>query len=79
MAQPVNLWLSIRFGQLEVNMSADEVSSYAPDVMHDLTQHAIRSFTEAIAELRAHGVLGQDESDDPAEEDEAEDDDTTTE
>ena len=71
MAQPVNLWLSIRFGQLEVNLSADEVSSYAPDVVDDLAKQGIRAFTEAIAELRAHGVIPyeeDDETDDPADE-----------
>lgn len=79
MSRPVNLWLSIRFGQLEVNLSADDVSSYAPDVVDDLAKQGIRAFTEAISELRAHGVIGQatdddDESDDPADED---DEDTT--
>ena len=72
MAQPVSLWLSVRFGQLEVNMSADEVSHYAPDVAADLAKHVLHSFTEAIGELRAHGVLGMSE-DDEEDEDEAED------
>ena len=74
MAQPVNLWLSLRFGQLEVNMSADEVSHYAPDVAADLAKHVITSFTEAIGELRAHGVIGMsdDGSEDEEDEDEAE-------
>ena len=36
MAQPVNLWLSLRFGQLEVNMSADDIHGYAPDVANDM-------------------------------------------
>ena len=76
MAQTVNLWLSIRFGQLEVNMSADDVSSYAPDVVDDLAKQGIRAFTEAIAELRGHGIIG---ADDPADEDEDEDDEDTTE
>ena len=76
MAQPVNLWLSIRFGQLEVNMSADDVSSYAPDVVDDLAKQGIRAFTEAIAELRGHGIIG---ADDPADDDEDEDDEDTTE
>ena len=76
MAHTVNLWLSIRFGQLEVNLSADDVSSYAPDVVDDLAKQGIRAFTEAIAELRAHGVIP---SDDPADEDDDEDDEDTTE
>ena len=76
MAQTVNLWLSIRFGQLEVNLSADDVSSYAPDVVDDLAKQGIRAFTEAISELRAHGVIGEAESDDPADDDE-DDEDTT--
>ena len=76
MAQTVNLWLSIRFGQLEVNMSADDVSSYAPDVVDDLAKQGIRAFTEAIAELRGHGIIG---ADDPADDDEDEDDEDTTE
>ena len=71
MAQPVNLWLSVRFGQLEVNMSADEVSHYAPDVAADICTHVSRSFTEAISELRAHGVIptGEDDSEDEDEDD----------
>ena len=76
MAQTVNLWLSIRFGQLEVNMSADEVSHYAPDVAADLAKHVITSFTEAIAELRGHGIIG---ADDPADDEDDEDDEDTTE
>lgn len=76
MAQTVNLWLSIRFGQLEVNMSADDVSSYAPDVVDDLAKQGIRAFTEAIAELRGHGIIG---ADDPADDEDDEDDEDTTE
>ena len=74
MTQPVNLWISIRFGQLEVNMSADDVSSYAPDVMDDLAKQSIRAFTEAITELRSHGVIGI-LSDDPADDEDDDDDD----
>ena len=74
MAPPVNLWLSLRFGQLEVNMSADDVSHYAPDVAADITKHVLSCFTEAIGELRAHGVLGMSQGDeDEDEEEEAED------
>jgi hypothetical protein len=58
MAQPVSLWMSLRFGQLEVNFSADDVSSYAPDVANDMAIHVVRAFSEGIAELRAHGVIG---------------------
>lgn len=77
MAQPVNLWLSLRFGQLEVNMSADDISHYAPDVAADMTGHVIRAFTEAIGELRGHGIIGshQDEDDETDEDEESEDDD----
>jgi hypothetical protein len=65
MAQPVSLWMSLRFGQLEVNFSADEVSSYAPDVANDMAIHVVKAFTEGIAELRAHGVIASlDETDD---------------
>ena len=67
MAQPVNLWLSLRFGQLEVNMSADDISHYAPDVAADMAKHVLHSFTEAIAELRGHGVLGMSEDDEDQE------------
>lgn len=73
MATPVNLWLSLRFGQLEVNMSADDISHYAPDVAADMAKHVLHSFTEAIGELRAHGVLGMSGDDEDDEEDEAED------
>jgi hypothetical protein len=58
MAPPVSLWMSLRFGQLEVNFSADEVSNYAPDVANDMAVHVVRAFSEGIAELRAHGVIG---------------------
>ena len=67
MAQPVSLWLSLRFGQLEVNMSADEISHYAPDVANDMAKHVLHSFTEAIAELRAHGVIGMSDDDEDQE------------
>ena len=63
MAQPVSLWMSLRFGQLEVNFSADEVSSYAPDVVNDMAVHVVKAFTEGIAELRAHGVIGSIDDD----------------
>ena len=58
MAQPVSLWMSLRFGQLEVNFSADDVSSYAPDVANDMAIHVVKAFSEGISELRAHGVIG---------------------
>ena len=73
MGQPVSLWLSLRFGQLEVNMSADDVSHYAPDVAADMAKHVLHSFTEGIGELRAHGVLGMSEDDEDEEDGEAED------
>jgi hypothetical protein len=77
MAQPVSLWMSLRFGQLEVNFSADEVSNYAPDVANDMAIHVVKAFTEGIAELRAHGVIGSiddelAEDTEEADEDEAE-------
>ncbi|MEN6403062.1 MAG: hypothetical protein ABFD94_14045 [Armatimonadia bacterium] len=72
MAHPVNLWLSLRFGQLEVNMSADDVHGYAPDVANDIAKHVLHSFTEAIGELRAHGVLGMSQDDDEGDEEEGE-------
>ena len=76
MSQPVSLWMSLRFGQLEVNFSADEVSGYAPDVANDMAIHVVKAFTEGIAELRAHGVIGNLD-DDLA--DQAADDDEDTE
>lgn len=72
MAQPVSLWLSLRFGQLEVNMSADEVSHYAPDVAADMAKHVLHSFTEAISELRSHGVIANEFDDDDTEDDDEE-------
>lgn len=76
MSQPVSLWMSLRFGQLEVNFSADEVSGYAPDVANDMAIHVVKAFTEGIAELRAHGVIGSlDESDDADTEDDEDQDD----
>ena len=80
MSKPVNLWLSLRFGQLEVNMSTDELSHYAPDVAADMTVHLIRAFSEGIAELRGHGVIGippDDEDDEEPSEDDDEPEDST--
>jgi hypothetical protein len=68
--------MSLRFGQLEVNFSADDVSSYAPDVANDMAVHVVKAFTEGIAELRAHGVIGTIDEDDQADsgEDDTDDD-----
>jgi hypothetical protein len=76
MAQPVSLWMSLRFGQLEVNFSADDVSSYAPDVANDMAIHVVKAFSEGISELRAHGVIGSidDELADQADDTEDSDD-----
>lgn len=71
-----DMWMMLRFGQLEVNLSAEGVS-YAPDVADDMTRHLVRAFSEAIAELRDHGVIGEVESDE--DEDETDDDEDTTE
>jgi hypothetical protein len=66
--------MSLRFGQLEVNFSADDVSQYAPDVANDMAVHVVKAFTEGIAELRAHGVIGTiDEDTDETDEDSEED------
>jgi hypothetical protein len=79
MAQPVSLWMSLRFGQLEVNFSADDVSSYAPDVANDMAIHVVKAFSEGISELRAHGVIGSiddelaDQADDGGEDTDDED------
>ncbi len=62
------------FGQLEVNFSADEVSGYAPDVANDMALHVVKAFSEGIAELRAHGVIGTIDDDD-TDEDQDDDDD----
>jgi hypothetical protein len=56
--------MSLRFGQLEVNFSADEVSGYAPDVANDMALHVVKAFSEGIAELRSHGVIGTIDDDD---------------
>jgi hypothetical protein len=74
MSQPVSLWMSLRFGQLEVNFSADEVSGYAPDVANDMALHVVKAFSEGIAELRAHGVIGNLDDDDDTTEDTEDDD-----
>ncbi len=74
MSQPVSLWMSLRFGQLEVNFSADEVSGYAPDVANDMALHVVKAFSEGIAELRAHGVIGNLDDDDTSDEDQGDDD-----
>ena len=70
MANAVSLWMSLRFGQLEVNLSCDEVSGYAPDVVADMAKHTVAAFTDSIAELRGHGIIGTVEDED----DEVEDD-----
>ena len=75
MSQPVSLWMSLRFGQLEVNFSADEVSGYAPDVANDMALHVVKAFSEGIAELRAHGVIGTIDDDDDTTDDTEDDDD----
>jgi hypothetical protein len=75
MSQPVSLWMSLRFGQLEVNFSADEVSGYAPDVANDMALHVVKAFSEGIAELRAHGVIGTIDEDDDSTDDTEDDDD----
>ncbi len=74
MAQNVSLWMSLRFGQLEVNFSADEVSGYAPDVANDMALHVVKAFSEGIAELRGHGVIGSLDADDT--DDDTDDEDT---
>ena len=74
MSQPVSLWMSLRFGQLEVNFSADEVSGYAPDVANDMALHVVKAFSEGIAELRAHGVIGNLDDDDDTTDDDQDDD-----
>jgi hypothetical protein len=67
--------MSLRFGQLEVNFSADDVSQYAPDVANDMALHVVKAFSEGIAELRGHGVIGSidEELADEAEEGDEED------
>jgi hypothetical protein len=75
MSQPVSLWMSLRFGQLEVNFSADEVSGYAPDVANDMALHVVKAFSEGISELRAHGVIGTLDETDEDDTDDSEDDD----
>jgi hypothetical protein len=67
--------MSLRFGQLEVNFSADEVSGYAPDVANDMALHVVKAFSEGIAELRSHGVIGTIDEDDDTTEDTEDDDD----
>ena len=74
MSQPVSLWMSLRFGQLEVNFSADEVSGYAPDVANDMALHVVKAFSDGIAELRSHGVIGTIDDDDTTENTEDDDD-----
>jgi hypothetical protein len=59
---------------LEVNFSADEVSGYAPDVANDMALHVVKAFSEGIAELRSHGVIGTIDEDDDADDTEDDDD-----
>jgi len=75
MSQPVNLWMSLRYGDLEVSFSTDDLSHYAPDVAADMTGHLVRAFTEAISELRGHGIVGTgaDLDDDTDDEDQGDD------
>jgi len=80
MSQPVTLWMNLRYGDLEVAFSTDELSHYAPDVAADMSGHLVRAFTEAISELRGHGIVGSyrdldddDEGDDEDDEDQGDD------
>ena len=67
--QPREMWMCLRFGELEINVAAEGVS-YAPDVCHDMLQHLLSGFGKAIEELRAQGVIADDfvEDDEDAEE-----------
>ena len=69
--QPREMWMCLRFGELEINVAAEGVS-YAPDVCHDMLGHLLKGFGKAIEELRAQGVIADDFTDDEDEDAEEE-------
>ena len=69
--QPREMWMCLRFGELEINVAAEGVS-YAPDVCHDMLQHLLKGFGKAIEELRSQGVIADDFTDDEDEDAEEE-------
>ena len=72
---PRDMSMSLRFGQLEIDIYAEGVS-YAPDVAHDMATNLLRGFSEAIQELRAQGVIADefDEDDDDTDDTEGDED-----
>lgn len=67
--QPREMWMCLRFGELEIDVAAEGVS-YSPDVVDDMLAHLLKGFGKAIEELRAQGVIADDfvEDDEDAEE-----------
>ena len=53
--------VSIAYDELWVEITAEGVS-YAPDAVHDMMTQAIRAFSDTIAELRGHGIIKDDET-----------------
>ena len=75
---PRDMWMQIRFGQLETSIQADSVS-YAPDVADDMVKQLLKAFSEAITVLKSHGVIGDPGDDDWDDDDDEADEDGITE
>lgn len=61
--QPREMWMCLRFGELEIDVAAEGVS-YSPDVVDDMLAHLLKGFGRAIEELRSQGVIADDFTDD---------------
>lgn len=65
--QPREMWMCLRFGELEIDVAAEGVA-YSPDVIDDMLAHLLKGFGKAIEELRAQGVIADDFVEDEDEE-----------
>lgn len=56
MSRDQQVHMSLAYGELWVEMTADGVS-YAPDAVDDMVQQMTKAFSSALAELRGHGIV----------------------
>lgn len=56
MNKPLQVKMSLAYGELWVEMIADGVS-YAPDAVDDMVQQMTKAFSYALGELRGHGIV----------------------
>lgn len=73
MSRDQQVKVSIAYGELWVEMTADGVS-YAPDAIDDMVQQMTKAFSSTLGELRGHGIVRSfdDEEELELEEDEEE-------